>query len=100
MYGFADGKGKAAQFKGPRGIAIDSKGDAWICDSWNHRIRIMTRDGTVTTACGNGDEKTADGVGTAASFHYPLYICFNSDKSVAYFTEKRRVRAIDIATRE
>jgi len=37
--GSADGKGSAAQFKAPSGIAVDSAGNLYVADTNNHRIR-------------------------------------------------------------
>jgi len=37
--GFADGRGSRAQFANPLGIAIDGKGDVFVCDAVNGQIR-------------------------------------------------------------
>jgi len=47
--GFVDGKGAAARFAGPRGIAVDKDGNIYVADSDNGAIRKITPDGTVTT---------------------------------------------------
>ena len=38
----------------PEGIALDSKGNLWISDGRNHRLRKVASDGTVTNMAGNG----------------------------------------------
>src|SRR5262249_1844413 len=47
--GLADGKGPAAQFGGPRGLAVDKDGNVYVADSDNGVIRKIAPDGTVTT---------------------------------------------------
>ena len=47
--GYQDGKALTALFNFPKGIAYDSKGNLFIADMNNHRIRKLTPDGTVTT---------------------------------------------------
>ena len=37
--GYRDGKGTHARFKGPHGLAVDSKGFIYVADRLNHRIR-------------------------------------------------------------
>lgn len=50
--GSADGKGDAARFSEPRGIAVDAAGNVYVADSGNGVIRQITPDGTVTTIAG------------------------------------------------
>jgi hypothetical protein len=47
--GYQDGKALTALFNFPKGIAYDSKGNLFIADMNNHRIRKLTPDGMVTT---------------------------------------------------
>ena len=52
--GFKDGVGTAAQFRSPRGMAVDARGNIYVADRFNYRIRRVAPDGTVTTVAGNG----------------------------------------------
>ena len=47
--GYKDGKALSALFNFPKGIAYDSKGNLFIADMSNHRIRKLSPDGMVTT---------------------------------------------------
>lgn len=40
--GYVDGDGASAQFNTPYGIAVDSKGDIYVADTFNHVIRKIT----------------------------------------------------------
>jgi sugar lactone lactonase YvrE len=66
--GFADGKGPAARFNGAMGLALDARGNLYVADTGNHRIRKVAPDGTVTTLAGSGQEGSADGPALAATF--------------------------------
>ncbi len=47
--GFADGAGGEAQLNRPYGVAVDGKGSIIVADYFNHRVRELTPDGTVST---------------------------------------------------
>lgn len=50
MPGRSDGRGRAARFNRPVSIAINDNGRAIaVCDTGNRRLRIIDRDGNVTT---------------------------------------------------
>jgi sugar lactone lactonase YvrE len=68
--GAANGIGTAAQFNLPFGITVDSSGNLYISDTWNHLIRKITPNGTVTTFAGSV-AGFADGTGTSAMFNAP-----------------------------
>src|SRR5208337_1613687 len=46
VVGSTDGTNGNALFREPRGIAVDSHGNAYVADSYNHTIRKLTRSGT------------------------------------------------------
>jgi serine/threonine-protein kinase len=81
MQGFADCAGAAAQFNGPWGVAVDGEGSIIIADRRNHRVRKLTRDGTVSTLAGSGRAGFADGAGAAAQFRYPYGVAVHGEGS-------------------
>ncbi|HEX7706976.1 MAG TPA: SMP-30/gluconolactonase/LRE family protein [Thermoanaerobaculia bacterium] len=74
-----DGKGDAARFNQPTGLAIDASGNVYIADQWNHTIRKISPTGAVTTLAGlSGHVGGADGARWAARFSYPAGIASDS----------------------
>jgi len=72
IQGSADGIGAAASFDGPSDVAADRAGIVYVVDRYNHTIRKITADGTVTTFAGlSGAVGHVDGVGPAARFAVP-----------------------------
>jgi TonB family protein len=49
-----DGPAVRAQLKNPRGIALDAKGNLYISDTGNSRIRKVTPTGMISTIAGSG----------------------------------------------
>jgi sugar lactone lactonase YvrE len=50
--GYRDGVGKEAMFDWPTGIAVDTTGNIYVCDSNNNKIRRITPLGVVSTIAG------------------------------------------------
>ena len=71
--GSADGTGSAARMNRPCGITLDSTGNLYVADRFNHTIRKLTSAGVMTTVGGLAAENglIADGVGSAARFQFP-----------------------------
>jgi sugar lactone lactonase YvrE len=74
---FADGTGEGAKFSGPHGVAVTSTGVIVVADADNHRIRLVTQAGVVTTLAGSS-QGFADGTGAAASFNGPRGVAVTS----------------------
>jgi hypothetical protein len=82
-YGSADGTGSAAQFKYPKGVAVDSAGNVYVADDRNDTIRKVTPSGVVTTLAGlAGSYGSADGTGTNAQFTDPSGVAVDSAGNV------------------
>ena len=94
--GYADGNASSAQFYYPTGIAVLRNGSIVVADTFNHRIRLVTRNGTVTTLAGNGSGY-ADGNGAAARFNEPLGLAVLLSGSVVVADSgNHRIRVIAV----
>jgi sugar lactone lactonase YvrE len=93
--GYADGTGTEAQFYAPNGVAVDGKGNVYVADPGNHRIRKISPAGMVTTLAGNGEQEYADGTGTEAQFYAPQRVAVDRKGSVYVAdTNNHRIRTI------
>jgi sugar lactone lactonase YvrE len=52
FYGAVDGRGAAARFGAPRGLALDAAGNIYVADWLSHTIRKVTPAGMVSTVAG------------------------------------------------
>jgi sugar lactone lactonase YvrE len=81
--GDEDGTGSAARFKYPNGLTVDSAGNVYVADSFNHTIRKVTAAGVVTTLAGqSGAGGSADGTGSNASFNTPTSVAVDGQNNV------------------
>jgi len=94
--GFGDGKGEAASFLNPNGIALDAKGVAWVADTNNHAIRRVAPDGTVSTLAGAGESGFAEGNGKAARFARPTGLAVDAKGNV-YVADRNNHRVRKVA---
>ena len=61
-----------AQLNSPQGLAVDSKGNLYIADSVNNRVRIVSPSGVINTFAGNG--QTGDALpAQPTSLPSPIY---------------------------
>lgn len=77
--GYADGPASQAQFNGPIGVAVDARGNIYVTDTYNDRIRMITSDGQVSTVGGGGAPGYADGDRNVALFDTPCGIVVAND---------------------
>lgn len=80
--GYADGPANQAQFNGPIGVAVDARGNIYVADSYNDRIRMITPQGEVSTIAGKGTPGYADGDRNNALFDTPSGIALANDNSL------------------
>jgi sugar lactone lactonase YvrE len=83
LFGSADGTGVAARFNNPAGVAVDSAGNVYVADLFNHAIRKITAGGVVTTLAGAaGMGGSADGTGAAARFNVPSGVAVDNPGNI------------------
>lgn len=102
--GFAGDGGPAATalLNGPFDVAFDSAGNLYFSDTFNHRIRRISKaDGTISTVAGNGEGTYAGdgGPATAASLREPYGLVLDRAGNL-YIADRlnRRVRRVDMAS--
>lgn len=96
------GPAAAAGFYHPEHLAFDSRGDLYVCDNSNDRVRkIDLRTGLISTVLGNGQRSSSGdgGPAVAAGTLMPDAICLDARDNL-YVGEKYgfRVRKVDAAT--
>ncbi|HKV42736.1 MAG TPA: NHL repeat-containing protein, partial [Blastocatellia bacterium] len=79
--GYRDGPPLEARFNTPSGIALDRKGNLYVADSANNRIREISA-GRVTTIAGNGQRGHREGAPDQAEFDAPVGIAVDSSGNV------------------
>ncbi len=92
------GPAKDAKLERPLGLALDGKGNIYVADSGNHRIRRIDSSGTITTLTGTGAKRFAgdDGPATAASLDSPSSVAVD-DKGNIFIADSgnHRIRRVD-----
>ena len=104
LLGYHGDGGPAAEaaFHHPEHLAFDSRGDLYVCDNSNDRVRkIDMRTGIITTVLGNGMRSSSGDGGPAieASTLMPDAICLDAHDNL-YVGEKYgfRVRKVEAAS--
>lgn len=96
-----DSLGVAAELFYPHSVAVDSaKGDIYIADASNARVRKINTSGVITTVAGNGRAGYSGdgGAATAAQLAYPSGVAVDKEGNVYIGDEgNNRIRKIDIA---
>jgi sugar lactone lactonase YvrE len=92
--GSADGTGSAAQFYRPTGVVADGKGNVFVADLFNHKIRKITATGIVTTIAGS-TPGFADGPAATAKFAFPAGLALDKQGNLYVAdSENHRIRKI------
>jgi sugar lactone lactonase YvrE len=92
--GWYDGNAAEAQFNYPHAVAVDSSGNLYIADSYNHTVRKVTTAGVVSTLAGlAGSPGERDGAGSSARFNRPARIAVDRTGMI-YLIASGRIRRI------
>jgi DNA-binding beta-propeller fold protein YncE len=95
--GSADGSSYEAQFNGPVGVGCGEAGSIYVADTYNDRIRVISRDGQVRTLAGGSEPGFADGTGSNARFDTPCGIAIAEDGSLLVAdTGNHRIRRVEL----
>ncbi len=72
-FGGDGGLATSAQFQYPYGLAVDTAGNLFISDMYNHRVRKVTPGGIISTVAGDGSQGYLGdgGPATLAQLSYP-----------------------------
>ncbi|MBL9211318.1 MAG: hypothetical protein JNL92_12685 [Opitutaceae bacterium] len=92
--GYVDGRGAAARFSEPAGIAVDRDGRIYVSDSRNRVIRRITPAGDVTTFAGQIDPVTQTG-----TFASPAGLAFDG-RGVLYVEDTGRFNTLSAISPE
>jgi sugar lactone lactonase YvrE len=92
------GPALAAMINLPRAVAVDTQGNLFVADTYNHRIRKIGTDGIITTVAGNGQAGSSGDGGPAikARIKWPHSVAVD-DAGNVYLTDSpnNRVRRVD-----
>ena len=92
----------SALLNNPAAIAIDLKGDVYIADTFNHRLRVVSeKTGIITTVAGNGSRAfSGDNMQSALSaIDLPYGVAIDASRNI-YITDSGnfRIRMVNITT--
>ncbi|WP_162616221.1 S-layer homology domain-containing protein [Paenibacillus lutimineralis] len=92
------GDAASAQLNSPLGVAVDSSGNLYISDTFNHRVRKVDATGKISTLAGtDGPGYWGDGVPAASAiFNQPIGIAVDRGGNV-YIADRSnsRIRKVD-----
>jgi uncharacterized delta-60 repeat protein len=98
--GFAGDGGFAtsANLNFPSGIAFDSSGNMYIADSMNHRIRVVSAGGVITTFAGTGTAGFGGDGGSATSAQFSAPYAVAVANGMLYVADRcnHRIRRINL----
>ncbi len=81
--GSTDGAAGAARFYNPNSLVADPAGNLYVTDTFNHTVRRIAADGTVSTLAGTPRTSgRTDGTGAAARFYSPNGIAIDAAGSL------------------
>lgn len=97
---YKDGAAEDARFNFPQGLALFKDQSLVITDTLNHRIRILSKDGQVTTLSGTGTHGKVDGSVKDATFDGPSDVTVNNDGILVADQYSNSVRLLSLKDKE
>lgn len=104
LAGTADGQGTNALLSRPYHLVVGPAGTVFFTDSYNHRVRVIDADGTVTTLAGGGNTQSLsgylDGVGSNARFNFPYGLDISPSGDTLFVADalNSMIRAVSTST--
>ena len=99
-YGGDGGAANQAQINAPKGVHVDMSGNIYIADTSNHRIRMVSATGTISTIAGNGTQGFSGdgGAATSSMLWWPADVATDASGNI-YIADwgNSRIRKIDAA---
>ncbi len=89
-----------ASLNNPQGLAVDSVGNVLIADTYNHVVRRIAVDGTMTTVAGTTGGLSGDGgPATSAQISLPMAVAYDSDQRSFLISDagNSRIRRVSAA---
>ena len=93
-----------AVFNQPHGVGVDSKGNVYVADSGNHRLRRIDTSGTIMTIAGTGDPKAPPCPNKAATcpaegsgLKFPKSMFMAGDQLYLADSGNNMIRRVDLA---
>jgi len=90
-----------AKLNYPIGVAVDGSGNVYIADTYNHRVRKVAANGTITTVAGNGGAGYLGdgGAATAAELNYPFSVTLDAAGNL-YIADygNNRIRKVTVSS--
>ena len=84
----------------PRNMTIDAAGNYYFCEPYEHRVRKVSRDGTITTVAGTGSQYFGGGDGgpaTSATLNVPSGVALDAAGNLYIAdTYHNRIRKVDL----
>jgi len=92
---FLDGPAATARFSAPTGVVVDGRGDVYVTDRDNQRLRrVEAATGLVSTVAGTGAVGSQDGAALSAQFNRPYSIAVRNGSLYIADASNNRIRRV------